>query len=613
MRFSLLAGILPMLVLGHALSAQGIFDVPSAYPTIQAAINAATPGSVVAVAPGNYAERIDFLGKDIVVRSTDGPSVTTIVGTGLATPIVQCGSTPATARFEGFTILGAQYVPVLPFAAAGTAIDTGMSANVVAAAGVLSIEDCIFTGNDTLSYGTVQLRGLPLGVRSRLSRCLLIANGTNVGVVGFGAAVFTTDASRWIIEDCQFIGNGHAAIRGGHSTQAGIELDVRRCDFIDNGPYGALSVNSILFPSAPGPTVAVEECRFVGNTGDANSAGAVQLTGGRQVAVLRKCVFRGNSSLGAGGAVRSFAIPLFEARECVFDSNSSATYGGAVFYQSSSVPAISAIAQSTFFGNTATFGGGAIEAVQFLGAPPQLIIGNCLVRGNSSQQVSEISSAVPSIFMLNCDIEGGWTGQGGANFDADPLWHDAAGGDFRTFPGSPVIDAGHPAGELDDDGTLPDVGAYLNQTFGPSGESTVPVNGTVGFASLSVAGSIGGAFQTRRLPIGSAVDFRIRPTPGLALTTEWLLYGYFGFPTAGQTLPLGFGTIVMPSPFSGTDPNALLIGSSVPGLGLIGGVPAPWTSANYVVGFPLELVVQAIVRTGNIDYRTSNAVRLVVQ
>jgi hypothetical protein len=62
------------------------------------------------------------------------------------------------------------------------------------------------------------------------------------------------------------------------------------------------------------------------------------------------------------------------------------------------------------------------------------------------------------------DIEGGWTGTG--NIDADPMFADAASGDYHLGVGSPCIDAGTPAGApaADVEGTprdaAPDMGAY---------------------------------------------------------------------------------------------------------------------------------------------------------
>jgi hypothetical protein len=79
--------------------------VPGDQPTIQQAIEAANPGDRVLVAPGTYAEHLDYLGKDIVVESTAGAAVTTIDGTysGIVVTFVH-GESPA-AVLRGFTIM----------------------------------------------------------------------------------------------------------------------------------------------------------------------------------------------------------------------------------------------------------------------------------------------------------------------------------------------------------------------------------------------------------------------------------------------------------------------------------------------------------------------------
>lgn len=82
-------------------------NVPADQPTIQDAINAASNGDTVLVAPGTYYELIDFTGKAITVQSSGGAAATILDGNGSG-PLVsfQSGET-STSVLEGFTLRNA--------------------------------------------------------------------------------------------------------------------------------------------------------------------------------------------------------------------------------------------------------------------------------------------------------------------------------------------------------------------------------------------------------------------------------------------------------------------------------------------------------------------------
>jgi hypothetical protein len=86
-----------------------VINVPTDYPTIQAAINAATDGDEIIVSPNTYYENINFSGKNIILRSTDptNPNVvvnTIIDGNNAGSVVSFSGTENDTCVFSGFTI-----------------------------------------------------------------------------------------------------------------------------------------------------------------------------------------------------------------------------------------------------------------------------------------------------------------------------------------------------------------------------------------------------------------------------------------------------------------------------------------------------------------------------
>jgi hypothetical protein len=166
------------------------------YCSIQTAIDNALDTDEIVVAPGTYFEAIDFLGKAITLRSSDGPEGTTIEGDG-AGSVVTCweGEGPDTV-LRGFTITGGNEE-----LGGGMFID-GASPTLM---------DCTFTANEaSLGGGMMVISGDPALIRCTFSGNLATDSG---------GGVRTWNASMTLI-DCTFTGN-RAWLGGGVFTHLG--------------------------------------------------------------------------------------------------------------------------------------------------------------------------------------------------------------------------------------------------------------------------------------------------------------------------------------------------------------------------------------------------------
>jgi hypothetical protein len=163
---------------------------------------------------------------------------------------------------------------------------------------------------------------------------------------------------------------------------------------------------------------------------------------------VTNCKFTENNADGGGGGMYNLSgSPT--VTNCKFTENN-ADGGGGGMYNNDSSPTLT---NCTFWGNTAWYGyegGGGMYNYQ--GSPT---VTNCILWENWPD---EISDDYGSAIVTYSDVRWGWSGAGGYNIDADPLFVDASGGDLRLLSDSPCIDAGDnnsvasDTADLDNDG-----------------------------------------------------------------------------------------------------------------------------------------------------------------
>ena len=460
------------------------------YFTIQLAIDGASDYDEIEVAPGTYNEAINFLGKAIKLYSSGGPEVTTIDGGGIAGAyhVVQCVSGEgANTILEGFTITGGNANGSYPDHRGGGMYNVNSSSPTVS--------NCIFTGNAASTDGGGMYNGNYSS--PTVTNCSFSNNTAN-----YGGGMYNYTSCYPTVTNCTFTGNSAGSGGGGMYNVNSSSPTVSNCVFSGNeaGYYGGggMHNHTNCYPTVTNCTFTgnaatnfgggmlnydnsspmVTNCAFSGNTsgnegggmhnsdsnlrvtdctftGNFASWGGGMYNGYLSSPTVSNCTFTGNAATNYGGGMCNWEISLgvtncvfsgnsategggmynFDSNptvtNCTFSGNTAGDDGGGMYNRNSSSPTVT---NCTFSGNAATNYGGGMYNID---SDPNLT--NCILWGDTPDEIVEVASSTTVNYS---DVEGGWSGAGGNNIDADPCFVDADTNDFRLLYDSPCIDAG---------------------------------------------------------------------------------------------------------------------------------------------------------------------------
>lgn len=404
------------------------------YPTIQAAVFAASDGDEVELADGIYRghgnREIYFVGRAITVRSHSGVPENCIIDCGgdLASPrrgFYFADDEGPDSILRGITVANGRAQEDPYYYKGGCVMVSFSSPQFV---------NCIF--RDGYAYsgggGVFCRNGSPTFINCRFEN----------NEAGMGAGLDSFFATPAVI-NCEFTGN---------------EGDLGGALALRNNPNALILVASTLFADnrasqrgggllCDGGELALSGCRFAGNF--AEGGGAARIEGTMNVKI-EDCWFEDNTStMGPGGVSYQLVYQGFsDISGCTFVGNEGGELGGALLLASPNLDVPAYVHGCTFYGNSAEDG----SSIRIYGNV-EPTIENCILSfGRDGEVIGGGSSSM--ITLACCDIfgngAGDWIGpienQYGidGNISEDPLFCDAAGSDFTISTHSPCAPASPP-------------------------------------------------------------------------------------------------------------------------------------------------------------------------
>ncbi|MCA9309944.1 MAG: right-handed parallel beta-helix repeat-containing protein, partial [Phycisphaerales bacterium] len=290
--------------------------VPSQYPTIQDAVDAAVDGDVIIIAEGTYAEEVAVASRAITLMAEPGVSARISGSTGPALSVTGTGSELVDVQDlqlqGGTSLLGAVRVEQAQLRMTDTVVSDAVGDGIQVNSANLrltrcTVAGCPLEGIDGDGTSVIDLIDTSItdngqeGINLFAGPTLTISGGSIERNALSGIRLSSDEVN--VIEDCLFSDNGGDGIFNASEdteitdctfmTNLGSGVDgsgtFTRCDFIGNGvdgaggPLAAVIATDCTFidngdDGLDGDPVTATDCRFQGNGTAIDADGASEIT-----------------------------------------------------------------------------------------------------------------------------------------------------------------------------------------------------------------------------------------------------------------------------------------------------------------------------------------------
>lgn len=462
-------------ILGVAPAVATTLRVPVDYGTIQGAIDAASDGDRIDVEPGVYFETLDFSGKAIEVIGTAGPESTVIDGSQQGSVVTFQSGETASSIIRGFTLRGGigsvletvRYGGgILCRTASPTIRGNVVEGNVADYGGGITcwegaaplIEENTITGN----HAEIDGGGIHTNTGSSpIIRANVISD--NFAVWSGGGIATYYDSAPLVSENAISLNQSYFGLGAGiyclqNNLTNVVDNDITLNRAYRGGGIGCLYSNPLIAgnrimrnaggandgggnpPGGPGIYCAESSPRIESNIISENTGaaggGIYMLSSSPEILANVISSNRAGRDRVGGGIYCIGSSPRIV--NCTITKNSApGAYrrgGGGIMCDGGSSPTI---IHSTISDNFAGEGGTGIS----LSGPITITIRNSIVWGNRGPDDDVFTDFDAEAEIFHSNIEGGWSGPGADNIDADPRFVDLQNDDFQLTIGSPCVDA----------------------------------------------------------------------------------------------------------------------------------------------------------------------------